>query len=139
MYKGPFIRTSAKFLGFWTPSPLVRILARSIRVNPRNLPYYVCFWANPPSPLSADVLYEWSPRIMEYILYLHVICGGREARVGVDVIQVPLEAVTLQSLPQPLSLRQISKVKTLGGGFQPVRLLVVKLFSKFPLTGVIVT
>ena len=40
MYKGPFIRTSAKFLGFWTPSPLVRILARSIRVNPRNLPYY---------------------------------------------------------------------------------------------------
>ena len=60
MYKGPFIRTSAKFLGFWTPSPLVRILARSIRVNPRNLPYYVCFWANPPPPLGADVLYEWS-------------------------------------------------------------------------------
>ena len=52
--------------------------------------------------------------------YLHVICGGREAGVGVDVVQVPLEAVTLQSLPQPLPLRQISKVKTLGGGFQPV-------------------
>ena len=46
------LSTSANFLGFWTPSPpLVRILARSIRVNPRNLPYYVCFWANPPPPL----------------------------------------------------------------------------------------
>ena len=61
---------------------------------------------------------------MEYILYLHVICRGREAGVGVDVVQVPLEAVALQSLPQPLSLRQISKVKTLGGGFQPVQLKV---------------
>ena len=52
---------------------------------------------------------------MEYILYLHVICGGREAGVGVDVIQVPLEAVALQPLPQPLSLRQVPKIKTLGG------------------------
>ena len=75
---------------------------------------------------------------MEYIQYLHVICRGREAGVGVDVVQVPLEAVTLQSLLQLLPLRQISKVKTLGGGFQPVRLLVVKLFSKFPQSGVIV-
>ena len=41
---------SAKFSGFWTPSPLVRILPRSIVVNPRNLPYYVCFWATPLPP-----------------------------------------------------------------------------------------
>ena len=32
------------------PPPLVHILARSIRVNPRNLPYYVCFWATPLPP-----------------------------------------------------------------------------------------
>ena len=34
----PFI-TFAKFSGFWTPSPLVCMLARSIELNPRNLPY----------------------------------------------------------------------------------------------------
>ena len=38
--------------GFWDPLPLVQILDLSIVVNPRNLPYYVCFWTNPPSPLS---------------------------------------------------------------------------------------
>ena len=38
------------FRDFGPPPPLVRIFARSIRVNPRNLPYYVCFW---------DVLYVW--------------------------------------------------------------------------------
>ena len=37
-------------------TPLVRIMARSIVLNSRNLPYYVCFWATPPSR-SADVLY----------------------------------------------------------------------------------
>ena len=35
---------------FGPPPPLVRIFARSIRVNPRNLPYYVCFWATPLPP-----------------------------------------------------------------------------------------
>ena len=51
-----------KIFGILDPlPPLIRVLARSIRVNPRNLPYYVCFWANPPSPLGADILYEWSP------------------------------------------------------------------------------
>ena len=38
------------FRYFGPPPPLVRIFARSIRVNPRNLPYYVCFWTNPPPP-----------------------------------------------------------------------------------------
>ena len=47
---------------FGPPPPLVRNLDRSIRLNPRNLPYYVCFWTNPPSPLCADVLYVWSLR-----------------------------------------------------------------------------
>ena len=49
--KGPFIKDVRKIFG---------ILTRSIRVNPRNLPYYVCFWTNPPPPLCADVLYVWS-------------------------------------------------------------------------------
>ena len=44
------------------PPTLVRIFARSINVYPRNLPYHVCFRANPPSPLGVDVLYEWSLR-----------------------------------------------------------------------------
>ena len=47
------------FRDFGPPPPLVRILARSIRVNPRNLPYYVCFWATPLPPPGADVLYVW--------------------------------------------------------------------------------
>ena len=51
-----------KIFGILDPLPhLVRILATSIKVNPRNLPYYVCFWATPlPPPPSADVLYVWS-------------------------------------------------------------------------------
>ena len=35
------------FSEFWTPSPLVCILARFIVINPRNLPYYVCIWVTP--------------------------------------------------------------------------------------------
>ena len=40
--------TATQFLGFWTPSPLVGILARYLVLNPRNLPYYVCIWATLP-------------------------------------------------------------------------------------------
>ena len=39
--------TSTQFSGFWTPSPLVYILARSISLNPRNLPHYVCILLTP--------------------------------------------------------------------------------------------
>ena len=49
--------TSANFLGFWTPSPLVSILDQSIVLKSRNLPYYVRFWITPPSP-SADFICE---------------------------------------------------------------------------------
>ena len=50
-HKGPYIKDVRKIFGFLDPlPPLVRILARSIRVNPRNLPYYVCFWATPLPP-----------------------------------------------------------------------------------------
>ena len=42
--------TSTQFSEFWTPSPLVYILIRSIRLNPRNLPYYVCISLTPPLP-----------------------------------------------------------------------------------------
>ena len=43
--------TSAKFSDFWTPSPpLVTHFGLIIRVNPRNLPYYVTFWATPLPP-----------------------------------------------------------------------------------------
>ena len=38
------------FRDFGPPPPLVRIFARSKRVNPHNLPYYVCFWATPLPP-----------------------------------------------------------------------------------------
>ena len=41
---------------FWPPSPLVRILAKSVRLNSRNLPYYVCILATSPLPLGAYVL-----------------------------------------------------------------------------------
>ena len=51
--------TSAKFWDFLTPS--VRIWDWSTVLNSRNLPYYIFFWANPPSPLSADVIYGCPP------------------------------------------------------------------------------
>ena len=35
---------------FRPPPPLVRILARFVRLNSRNLPYYVRFWAPSPPP-----------------------------------------------------------------------------------------
>ena len=41
-------------------SPLVRILARSILINPCNLPYYVCFWATP-SPLPVRTSFMYGP------------------------------------------------------------------------------
>ena len=50
-HKGPYIKDVRKIFGIFDPlPPLVRIFARSIRVNPRNLPYYVCFWATPLPP-----------------------------------------------------------------------------------------
>ena len=56
--KGPSIYDVRKLLGFFDPSPLlVRIWDWSTVLNSRNLPYYIFFWANPPSPLSADVIY----------------------------------------------------------------------------------
>ena len=63
--------TSTQFSGFWTPSPLVHILARSITVNPRNLPYYVCFWANPPPP--------WCGRPLCMVPYCSVLLRTAEA------------------------------------------------------------
>ena len=42
--------TSAKFWDFLTPSPLVRIWDWYTVLNSRNLPYYIFFWANRPSP-----------------------------------------------------------------------------------------
>ena len=42
--------TSTQFLGYRTPSPLVCILARSLVLNSRNLPYYICIWLTPPPP-----------------------------------------------------------------------------------------
>ena len=38
-------------------SPLVRIWDWSTILNSHNLPYYIFFWANSPSLLSADVIY----------------------------------------------------------------------------------
>ena len=65
--KGPYIKDVRKIFGILNLHPLVRILARSIRVNPRNLPYYVSIWGNPSLPLCADVLYEWSLMQMSFM------------------------------------------------------------------------
>ena len=54
--KGPYLNDVYTFFGILDPSPLVYILARSIVLNPRNLPYYVCISLTPPSPLSVDVI-----------------------------------------------------------------------------------
>ena len=49
--------TSATFWDFFTPSPLSAFGTDSVCTKSRNLPYYIFFWANPPSPLIADVIY----------------------------------------------------------------------------------
>ena len=54
--------TSAKFLGFLTPSPLVSILDQSIVLKSRNLPYCIRIWRTASLPLSADVICEWPQR-----------------------------------------------------------------------------
>ena len=54
LHKGPYIKDVRKIFGILD---LVRIFTRSIRVNPRNLPYYVSFWATALPPPGADVLY----------------------------------------------------------------------------------
>ena len=43
------------FRDFGPPPPLVYILARSISLNPRNLPHYVCILLTP-LPISVDVI-----------------------------------------------------------------------------------
>ena len=61
--RGPSIKDVRKIFGIFDPlPPLVRILIRPIRVNSRNLPYYVCFWASPP---GADVLYVWPQTLIQ--------------------------------------------------------------------------
>ena len=56
--KGPSIYDVREILGFFDPPPpLVRIWDLSTVLNSCNLPYYIFFWANPPPPLSADVIY----------------------------------------------------------------------------------
>ena len=57
-YKGASIYDVPEFLGFFYPSPLVRTWNWSTVLNSHNLPYYIFFWANPPFPLSANVMYE---------------------------------------------------------------------------------
>ena len=47
---GPSIMYVLKIFGIFDPlPPMVRILARFVRLNSRNLPYYVRFWAPSPS------------------------------------------------------------------------------------------
>ena len=54
---GPSIKYVRKIFGIFDPlPPLVRILARFVRLNSRNLPYYICFWVSSPLPLGAYVL-----------------------------------------------------------------------------------
>ena len=44
----PSVKEVRKIFGIMDPlPPLVRILVSSLVLNPCNLPYYVCFWANP--------------------------------------------------------------------------------------------
>ena len=77
-FRGHQYMTSAKFWDFWTPSPHVRIWDWSTVLNSRNLPYYIFFWANPPSPLSADVIYGCPLRACTaYWLRDHSLTCGR--------------------------------------------------------------
>ena len=49
--KGPYLNDVYTFFGILDPlPPLVYILARSIRQNPRDLPYYVCILLTPIPP-----------------------------------------------------------------------------------------
>ena len=66
--EGPSTYDVRKILGFFDPlPPLVRIWDWSTVLNSRNLPYYIFFWANPPSPLSADIIYGCPLRGFPYM------------------------------------------------------------------------
>ena len=57
IHKGRPGRHVRNVFGFLDPLPP---LSAFWPLNPRNLPYYVCFWTNPPSPLCVEVLYVLS-------------------------------------------------------------------------------
>ena len=50
-----------------------------------------------------------------------MIRRGREAGIGVHVVQIPLETVALESLLESLSRRQISQLQILCGGLESVQ------------------
>ena len=74
--RGCSLTTSAEFLGFLTPSPLVSILDQSIVLESRNLPLCIRFWETPSLPLSADVIYEWPLTVAICLRPESVTVGG---------------------------------------------------------------
>ena len=61
MAKGASIYDVRKIFGILDPLPsLVRIWNWSTLLNSRNLPYYIFFWANPPSPYQCG-RHTWMP------------------------------------------------------------------------------
>ena len=52
---------------FGPPPPHVTHFGLIIVLNPRNLPYYVMFWATPLPPLERDVIYGWSPTMLNIL------------------------------------------------------------------------
>ena len=57
---GENMKDVRQILWIFDPLPLVCICSRSTVLNPRNLPYYVCFWATP-SPLSVGAFFMYGP------------------------------------------------------------------------------
>ena len=56
--------TSAKFVGFLTPSPLVSILGQSIVLKITQPPLLRQNLGTSPLPLTADVICELSPKVV---------------------------------------------------------------------------
>ena len=75
--------TSAKFSGFWTPSPpLVSMLGQSIVLKSRNLAYCIRIWATP-SPPSHLTPFVNGPQTKNCFLTNHFT-----SQIGRDAVQV---------------------------------------------------
>ena len=116
------------------PSPFVSFLARSIVLNPRNLPYYVRVWAFPHPP---GVLAWWKPpprspiNYPEYYSFLETSVASSPAQLALPLSFPPQRlctyetAIFLRFCPPPLTKRLLLLEKPI-----PVDVVCKDLLSK---------
>ena len=83
---GPSIYEVRKILGFFDPLPPCPHLGLIYSTKFTNLPYYIFFWANPPPPHSADIIYGCP--ICTHALLLNEKCVRRNVFARLYILKV---------------------------------------------------